>query len=43
MMGAYAPYILASYGLSAGVIAWMVVDSLLRARRWRNKAEGERR
>lgn len=41
-MGAYGPYILAAYGLSAAVIAWMVVDSLWRARAWRKKAEGDR-
>ncbi len=41
-MGAYGPYILAAYGLSAGVIVWLVLDTLWRARRWRRKAEGDR-
>jgi heme exporter protein CcmD len=35
MMGKYAFYILAAYGVSALAIAGMIADTWLRARRWR--------
>lgn len=38
-MGKYAAYVWPSLAISAGVIAWMVADSLLRARRWRRAVE----
>ncbi|HVY34938.1 MAG TPA: heme exporter protein CcmD [Caulobacteraceae bacterium] len=51
MMGKYAFYVLTAYGVSAVVIGWMILDTLLRVRRWRaevqrlekasGKAEGE--
>lgn len=51
MMGKYAFYVLTAYGVSAAVIGWMILDTLLRVRRWRaevlrreeasDKAEGE--
>jgi heme exporter protein CcmD len=34
-MGKYAVYILSAYGVSAAVIGVMVLDTLIRARRWR--------
>ena len=34
MMGRYAFYVLTAYGVSAVVIALMIADTLLRARRW---------
>lgn len=42
-MGPYGVYIVTSYGVSGLVIAWLVIDSLWRARRWRRKAEEGRR
>ena len=38
-MGRYALYVWPVYGITAAVLAWMVVDSLARARRWRREAE----
>ena len=38
--GPYGAYIWLAFGLTAGVIAAMAVASLLRARRWRRRAEG---
>jgi heme exporter protein CcmD len=38
----YAAYVCAAYGLSALVVGWLVVDSLLRARRWRRAAEARK-
>jgi heme exporter protein D len=35
----YAVFIWPAYGLTALGFAWMVLDSLIRARRWRRKAE----
>lgn len=37
--GPYAFYVWTSYGVSAVVVAWLIADSLLRARRWRRAAE----
>jgi heme exporter protein CcmD len=37
--GHYGTYVIPAWGISAGVLIWMVVDSLLRARRWRKAAE----
>ncbi len=37
--GRYAAFIWPAYGLSALVLLWMVIDTLLRARRWRSRAE----
>ena len=37
--GKYAAFIWPAFAVSALVIAWMTVDSLLRARRWRREAE----
>jgi len=39
--GKYAPFVWGAYGLSAVVIIAMVIDSLLRARRWRRAAQKE--
>jgi heme exporter protein CcmD len=41
-LGRYAVYILPAYGISAVVLAALVIEALLRARRWR-KAAGEER
>ena len=35
----YAAYIWPAYAVTAATFAWMVIDTLLRARRWRRKAE----
>lgn len=43
--GKYAAYIWPAYAISAVGFGWMVVDTLVRARRWKRKAEhleGER-
>ena len=41
--GRYAAYVWSSYAVSAVVLAALVADTLLRARRWRREAErGER-
>jgi heme exporter protein D len=37
--GKYALYIWPAYGLTALGFAWMIVDTLLRARRWKRLAE----
>jgi heme exporter protein D len=37
-LGRYAPYILPAYGATALGFAWMVIDTVLRARRWRREA-----
>jgi heme exporter protein CcmD len=37
--GKYAAYIVPSYLISAGVIAALVADSLLRARHWKREVE----
>ncbi len=37
--GRYAAFIWPAYGISALAFAWMIVDSLVRARRWRRAAE----
>ena len=36
--GRYAAFILPAYATCALVFAWMIVDTLARARRWRAKA-----
>jgi heme exporter protein D len=38
-MGKYAAYVWPAYAAVAVVFAWMVLDSLARARRWKRKAE----
>jgi heme exporter protein CcmD len=40
-MGKYAVYVLSAYAISALVIGVMILDTVLRARRW--KAEARRR
>ena len=37
--GAYAAYVWPAYGVSALVLLALAIDSLLRARRWRRRAE----
>jgi heme exporter protein D len=37
--GKYAPYIWPAIGATALAFAWMIADSLARARSWRRKAE----
>ena len=37
--GKYAIYIVPSYAAAAVVFAWLTIDTLLRARGWRRKAE----
>lgn len=39
--GKYAVYVWPAFGLTAAVFAWMIFDSLAKARRWR--AEVRRR
>ena len=38
-LGKYAAYIVPPYLISAAVIAALVVDTLLRARRWKREVE----
>jgi heme exporter protein CcmD len=40
--GKYADFVAGAYGVSAVVLAIMVVESLWRARRWRKAAERDR-
>jgi heme exporter protein D len=35
----YAVFVWPAYAVSAIAFAWMILDSLLRARRWRREAE----
>ncbi|MEO8927673.1 MAG: heme exporter protein CcmD [Caulobacteraceae bacterium] len=37
--GEYGAFIWPAYGVSALAFAWMIADTLLRARRWRREAE----
>ena len=37
--GRYGPFILPAYGFTALTFAWMIADTLIRARRWRREAE----
>lgn len=37
--GKYALFVWPAFAITAVVLAWMVADSLLRARRWRREAE----
>ena len=41
--GKYALYLWPAYGLSAAVIAGLVIESLTRAARWRRAAEAQER
>jgi heme exporter protein D len=36
----YAAFIWPAYAITALVFAWMVIDTVLRARAWRRRAEG---
>jgi heme exporter protein D len=38
--GKYAAYIWPAYAVSALGFAWMILDTLTRARRWKRKADG---
>lgn len=37
--GKYAPYLWPAFAISAVAFAWMVVDSVLTARRWKREAQ----
>jgi len=37
--GKYGAYIWPAYGASVLAFAWMIADTLIRARRWRREAE----
>lgn len=37
--GKYALYIWPAYGVSALGFAWMILDTVIRARRWKRQAE----
>jgi heme exporter protein D len=37
--GRYGAFIWPAYAISAAALAWMVADTLARARRWRQEAE----
>ena len=41
--GKYAVFVWPAYGLTALAFAWMVSDSLIRARRWRREVERRER
>ena len=40
-VGRYAVFIWPAYGISALALAALTIDSLLRAARWRKKAQGD--
>jgi heme exporter protein D len=40
--GKYAAYVWPAYGLSGLALVWMLVDSVLRARRWKARAGAQR-
>ena len=42
-VGRYAVFIWPAYGVSALALLGLVIDSLLRARRWRRAAQAEQR
>lgn len=37
--GKYALFVWPAFAVTAAVVAWMVADSLARARRWKRQAE----
>ncbi len=37
--GKYAAFVWPAYGVCALLFAWMIVDTVTRARRWRREAE----
>jgi heme exporter protein D len=37
--GRYGAFVWPAYGATALGFAWMIIDTLVRARRWRRKAE----
>ena len=37
--GHYGPYVIPAWLISAAVLAWMIADTIWRARRWRKAAE----
>jgi heme exporter protein CcmD len=39
-VGAYGAYIWPAFGLTVLILAWMVVDTLVRAARWKARAQG---
>ncbi len=39
MADKYAPYIWPAYAVTAVGFVWMVLDTVIRARRWRRRAE----
>jgi heme exporter protein D len=39
MIGKYAAYVLPAMGATVVVFAWMIADSLARARKWRREVE----
>ena len=41
--GRYAAYIWPAYGLTLLVVGWMVAGTLIRARRWKARAEAKGR
>ena len=41
--GKYAVFVWPAYAVTALAFAWMVVDSLVRARRWRREVERRER
>jgi heme exporter protein D len=41
--GKYAAYIWPAYGASALGFAWMIIDTLAKATRWRRKARDQER
>ena len=43
MSDRYAAFVWPAYGVTALIFAWMLIDTLLRARRWRRLAERDQR
>jgi heme exporter protein D len=41
LFGKYAAFIVPAYGLTVLVVGYLIVSSLLHARRWRRRAEAE--
>lgn len=37
--GAYAGFVIPAFAITAGVFAWMALDSLLFSRRWKARAQ----
>jgi len=41
LFGKYAAFIVPAYGLTIAIVGYLIVSSLLHARRWRRRAEAD--